>query len=88
MDALLPELAKLGLPGLFIGYLIWQNNRLAERLDKANQTIVDLQDKRIAESKEQGDIIRGNMTALQTFNDQFKAAVNVLGALLQRSKGS
>lgn len=86
MEAIVAELLKLGLPGLFIAYLIWDRREFKNDLAKANDQILILQDKRIAESKEQGEVIRGNMTALNTMNEKQGTIIQLLSSHLQNSR--
>lgn len=57
MEIILTELAKFGLPGLVIAYLIWQNHSLADRLEKAQLRIESLHDKRVLEAAESSKVL-------------------------------
>lgn len=76
MEALLGGLAALGLPGLFIIFLILQNRSLSDRLDKANERIEALQEKRIAENREIVEVVRGNAVALHTNNELIRREID------------
>lgn len=57
MDQVISELAKLGLPGLMIAWLIWNNMGLSKRLD-------EVMEKRVGESRECLDALHTTSAAI------------------------
>lgn len=80
MEALIPELAKLGVLGTMIvlmGMLLLRCDRRNSELEKRNSELQKLlhesYEHRISENRQNSEVIRGNMTALHAFTETMKA---------------
>src|SRR5712692_3212586 len=79
--AFITELFKYGLPGVFIGYLIWKNWRLEKALETKDLLIKEVQEKRVSEAIQTVMTLGTNSAGLEKVGD----AVNALSGHLSEN---
>jgi predicted PurR-regulated permease PerM len=69
VEQLIPEVLKLGAPGLIIALLVFFLLREWKRSDKLAEIISELQEKRVTEASASTKALEGNTAALQVLNE-------------------
>src|SRR5688572_22977163 len=78
MEHFFPELAKLGLAGIFIAYLIWVLHGKDKKYDQREAAIEALHEKRVAESRENAKAMHETAQALRQLSDGVEVAVETM----------
>jgi hypothetical protein len=80
MEQIFTELAKLGLPGLFIGYLIWISVQKDNKYDRREAAFDAFHEARVAEGKENAKAMIEAAQALKQLSQGVEVAVETMAA--------
>lgn len=80
METLLTELAKLGIPGLFIAYLMWCCVEKDKKYDKREAVFDALHEQRVSEGKENAKAMVEAAQALKQLSESIAVAVETTAA--------
>lgn len=80
MDAIIAELVKLGIAGLFIAYLIWCNVEKDKKYDRREAVFDALHEQRVSEGKENARAMVEAAQALKQLSVSISVAVETMSA--------